>query len=99
MTPKFVYQAEFQNDTNDKMTFYVGFSETPFKKGFWNHKKEFTHEKYRNGNDLPKYMQQLKGTNTTTLATWRLVAKVFSETKINWKKNRFNMSQMIIINY
>ena len=34
LTPKFVYQAEFQNDTNDKMTFYVGFSETPFKEGF-----------------------------------------------------------------
>ena len=48
-----------------------------------NDKMKFTHEKYRNSNELQKYIWQLKDRNTTPIATWRLVAKVLSETKIN----------------
>ena len=56
LTPKIVYQADVRNDTNDEKKFYLGVSETPFKERFRNHKKEFTHKKYRNSTELSKYI-------------------------------------------
>ena len=86
LTPKIVYQADAQNDTNDEKKFYLGVSETPFKERFRNHKKEFTHKKYRNSTELSKYIWQLKDANITPIVTWKVVAKVFSDTKINFCK-------------
>ena len=86
MTPKTAYQAIFRNDTNDKKKFYLGVFETPFKERFRNHKKEFTHKKYRNSTELSKYIWQLKDANIAPIVTWRVVAKVFSDTKINFCK-------------
>ena len=56
LTSKIVYQADVRTDTNDKKKFYLGVSETPFKERFRNHKKEFTHKKYRNSTELSKYI-------------------------------------------
>ena len=86
MTPKIVYQADVRNDTNDEKKFYLGVSETPFKERFRNHKKEFAHKKYRNSTELSKYIWQLKDANITPIVTWKVVAKVFSDTKINFCK-------------
>ena len=86
LTPKIVYQADVRNDTNDEKKFYLGVSETPFKERFRNHKKEFTHKKYRNSTELSKYIWQLKDANITPIVTWKVVAKVFSDTKINFCK-------------
>ena len=63
LTPKIVYQADVQNNTNDDWKFYLGVSETSLKKRFRNHKKEFTHKKYRNTTELSKYIWQLKDAN------------------------------------
>ena len=105
MTPKIVYQADVRNDTNDEKKFYLGVSETPFKERFRNHKKEFAHKKYRNSTELSKYIWQLKDANITPIVTWKVVAKVFSDTKINFCKlcltekvfiiNEFNDSQLL----
>ena len=86
MTPKIVYQADVRNNTNDQKKFYLGVPETPFKERFRNHKKEFTHKKYRNSTELSKYIWQLKDANITPIVTWKVVAKVFSDTKINFCK-------------
>ena len=53
---------------------------------FRNHKKEFAHKKYRNSTELSKYIWQLKDANITPIVTWKVVAKVFSDTKINFCK-------------
>ena len=84
MTPKIVYQADVRNNTNDQKKFYLGVPETPFKERFRNHKKEFTHKKYRNSTELSKYIRQLKDTNIASIVKWKIVAKVFSDTKINF---------------
>ena len=65
---------------------YLGVSETLFKERFRNHKKEFAHMKYRNSTELSKYIGQLKDANLTPIVTWKVVAKVFSDTKINFCK-------------
>ena len=86
MTPKIVYQADVRNDTNDERKFYLGVSEAPFKERFRNHKKEFTHKKYRNSTKFSKYIWQLNDANIVPTVTWKVVAKVFSDTKINFCK-------------
>ena len=86
LTPNIVYQADIRNDSNDEKKFYLGVSETPFKEGFRNHKKEFTHKKYWNSTELSKYTWQLNDANITPIVTWKVVAKVFSETKFNFCK-------------
>ena len=86
MTPKIVYQADVRNDTNDERKFYLGVSETPFKECFRNHKKEFTHKKHRSSTELSKYIWQLKDANIAPTVTWKVVAKVFSDSKINFCK-------------
>ena len=57
-----------------------------FKERFRGHKKEFTHKKYRNSTELSKYIWQLEDANMTPTVTWKVVAKVFSDTKINFCK-------------
>ena len=86
LTPKIVYQANARNDTNDEKKFYLGFSETPFKECFRNHKNEFTHKKYRNSTEFLKCKWQLKDANIIPIVTWKKVAKVFSDTKLNFCK-------------
>ena len=86
LTPKIVYQANVRNDTNDEKKFCLGVSETPFEERFRNHKKEFTHKKYGISTELSKCIWQLKDVNIAPIVTWKIVAKVFSDTKINFCK-------------
>ena len=57
-----------------------------FKERFRGHKKEFTRKKYRNSTELSKYIWQSKDANIALTVTWKVVAKVFSDTKINFCK-------------
>ena len=45
------------------------------------------HKKYRNSTGLSKYIRQLKDTNVSTIVTWKLIAKVLFEIKINFFKS------------
>ena len=85
MAAKIFYQVDVRNNTNEKK-FYLGVSETPFKERFRNHKKEFTHKEYRNSTELSKYIWQLKNANIAPIVTWKVVTKVFSDTKLNFCK-------------
>ena len=85
MAAKIFYQVDVRNNTNEKK-FYLGVSETPFKERFRNHKKEFTHKEYRNSTELSKYIWQLKNANIAPIVTWKVVTKVFSDTKVNFCK-------------
>ena len=58
LSPKTVYQADVRNDTNDKKKFYLRVSQTPFKEGFRNQKKEFNYEKSRNSTEFWKHIWQ-----------------------------------------
>ena len=88
--------ADVRNDTNDEKKFYRGVSETPFKERFRNHKKEFTYKKYRNSTELLKYIWQLEDANIAPIVRWKVVAKVFSNTKINFCKLCFTEKVFII---
>ena len=37
LTPKIIYRADVENDTNSETKFYFGLAETPFKDQFGNH--------------------------------------------------------------
>ena len=52
LTPKIAYPPGVENDTNDEKKNYLGVSETPSKKRFRNHKKEFTHKNYQNSIEM-----------------------------------------------
>ena len=96
LAPNIVYQADIRNDTNDEKKFYLGVSETPFKEPFRNHKREFTYKKHRNSTELSKYIWKLKETNIASTDTWKVVAKVFSDTEINFCKLCFTEKVFII---
>ena len=85
MAAKIFYQVDVRNNTNEKK-FYLGVSETLFKERFRNHKKEFTHKEYRNSTELSKYIWQLKNANIAPIVTWKVVTKVFCDTKVNFCK-------------
>ena len=53
-----------------------GVSETPFKKRFRNHKKEFNYAKYRNSIELSKYICQLKDLNMTPKILWEMASVI-----------------------
>ena len=73
-----------------------GVSETPFKERSRNHKKEFAHKKYRNSTEFSKYVWQLKDANIAPTVTWKVVAKLFSDTKIDFSKLCFTEKVFII---
>ena len=83
LTPKIVYRANVENDTNDEKKFYYGVAETPFKERFRNHKRDFNHVRYRNTTELSKYIWQLKDLNIIPIITWEIAAIVKSATKID----------------
>ena len=49
-------------------------------------RKKYTHKKYRNSTELSKYIWKLKDANIAPTVTWKVVAKVFSNTKIKFCK-------------
>ena len=73
-----------------------GVSVTPFKERSRNHKKEFAHKKYRNSTEFSKYVWQLKDANIAPTVTWKVVAKLFSDTKIDFSKLCFTEKVFII---
>ena len=56
LTPKIIYQADVENDTNSETKFYFGLTETPFKDRFGNHTRDFKHKTYSKSTELSKYI-------------------------------------------
>ena len=69
-----------------RRNFTLGVLNYLLRKRFRNHIKEFSHKKYRNSTEFSKYVWQLKDANITSIVTWKVVAKAFSDTKINFSK-------------
>ena len=49
-------------------------------------RKDLLIKKYQNSTELSKYVWQLKDANISPIVTWKVVAKVFSDTKIDFCK-------------
>ena len=56
LTPKIIYRADVENDTNSETKFYFGLTETPFKDRFGNHTRDFKHKTYSKSTELSKYI-------------------------------------------
>ena len=84
MTHNVIYGSDVQNDANDEKKFYLGVNQTPFKEHFRNPNNKCTNKKCENTTELLKCTWQLMDTNITPLVTWKVVVKVFSETKFNF---------------
>ena len=75
LTPKIVYRADVKN--------YLGVTETHFKERFGNHTWHFKHPKYRNSNELSKYIWELIDTNISPIIEWSIFRKVLSKTQLD----------------
>ena len=86
LTPKIIYRADVENDTNSEIKFHFGLTETPFKELFGNHTRDFKHKKYPKSTELSKYIWGLKETGINPILKWSIVEKIYSNTKITYCK-------------
>ena len=86
LTPKIIYRADVENNTNSEIKFHFGLTETPFKEPFGNHTRDFKHKKYSKSTELTKYIWGLKETGINPILKWSIVEKIYSNTKINYCK-------------
>ena len=86
LTPKIVYRADIENDTNNETKFYFGLTETPFKDRFRNHTRDFNNKRYNKTTELSKYIWELKEAGINPIVKWSIVEKIYSNTKINYCK-------------
>ena len=76
LSSKIIYTDNVPNNTNTEKNFYSGLADTPFKKQYKNHAKEFKHQKYDNITKLARYIWQLKCNNI------KFSIKIFNSGKI-----------------
>ena len=81
-----MYKADVKNLINDEKKFYLRVTETPFKKRFGNHTRDFKHSKYRNTTELSKYIWELKDANISPVTERSIVTEVLSTTQLNFCK-------------
>ena len=86
LTPKIIYRAYVENDTNSETKFYFGLTETPFKDRFGNHTRDFKHKTYSKSTELSKYIWDLKDRGINPIVKWSIFEKIYSNTKINYCK-------------
>ena len=76
LTPKLVYRADIENNSNNEKKYYLGLSETTFKERYRNHKKESNNSKYQNSTELSKYIWKLNRGKTGFTIKWSIVERV-----------------------
>ena len=76
LTPKIIYRADVENNTNNEQKYYLGLAETTFKERHRNHKKDMNHSKYENSTELAKYIWKLKRDNIDFTIKWSIVERV-----------------------
>ena len=96
LTPKIIYRADVENDTNSDTKFYFGLTETPITEQFGNHTRDFKHKTYCNSTELSKYIWALKETGINTIVTWFIAKIIYSKSKINYCKLRLLQKLHII---
>ena len=60
LTPRVIYQADVLTNLNDSKKFYIGLSDTLFKKCYRNHTSDFRNKHYEKSTELSKYIWRLK---------------------------------------
>ena len=75
LTPKIIYRADIENDTNSETKFYFGLTETPFKDQFGNHTRDFKHKTCSKSTELSKYMWDLKDRGINPIVNSLLLRK------------------------
>ena len=74
LSTNIVYEAKISCDDEDyKERSYFGISEGAFKLRYANHKKSFTHEKYKNETELSKEFWSIKNKGKNPKLTWKIV--------------------------
>ena len=76
LTPKLVYRADIENNSNNEKKYHLDLSETTFKERYRNHKKESNHPKYQNSTELSKYIWKLKRDKIDFTSKWSIVERV-----------------------
>ena len=73
-TPNILYEATITTDLpNYGEKIYKGISEPPFKNRYGNHKKSFSHQKYKSETCLSTEIWRIKNLGGTPIITWRPV--------------------------
>ena len=71
LTPSIIYEATLS--TSDEKHEYMGSTEFPFKTRYGNHKKSFTHNRYRSDTELSKKVWDMKDANKSYNISWRVL--------------------------
>ena len=70
LTPKVIYRADVENDTNSETKLCLELTETPFKEQFRNQTSDFKCKTYSKSIELSKYIWDLKETGINTIVKW-----------------------------
>ena len=75
-----VYQATVTETKTDKSETYIGLTGDSFKTRYGNHKKSFTHERYKSDTELSNHVWKLKNSKIEFTIKWRILdrGKIFS---------------------
>ena len=74
LSTNLIYQATINADIrNYEEKHDIGLCETTFKLRYANHKKSFSHEKYRNSTELSKEYWKIKSAKGTPIITWKIL--------------------------
>ena len=83
-TPDIIYRTDAHSKENKDHNFYFGVAQTPVKKRFRNHNRDFNQDQYIESTELSKYIWSLKDAGTSYTINWSVVAKVKDNTKISY---------------
>ena len=74
LSTSIIYEATVEADNNSKKT-YIGLSGGKFKDRYYNHKKSFSHKKYKKETELSKHVWELKDSNINFNITWAIISQ------------------------
>ena len=79
MASNIVYEAQITCNGQNRR--YLGICESSFKLRYANHKKSFSHEKYKHETELSKEYWRLKEAGSSPIVKWRIkkVCKPFNQ--------------------
>ena len=75
LTPRVIHEADVIT-LNNSRKFYTWLSNTPFKKCYNNHKRDFRNRHYEKSTELSKYIWSLQGSGIAFTIHWKILGHV-----------------------
>ena len=86
LTPQIVYCADVSFNKDNETKFYYPLTEKSFNERYYNHKRSFRNEWYKNDTELFKYIWDLTSAYKVPTIKWSIVRKIHGNTKSGFCK-------------